>query len=170
MYTNTKGVKYLQAALKILHISTENHTIQEANLVETIERSPISLWIFSGSNQSVTDSNAPQVPLELLENPHKKILCICYSMESVLVQLGYPIITRKTKRNELIQLNGLTVARNHYAYIPIAELDSKVHLISSYKGEAMTVEVKNALLVQWHPERTPDGILFLVQWLMAFRA
>jgi hypothetical protein len=31
--------------------------------------------------------------------------------------------------------------------------------------EVMTTAYKNAIMVQWHPEKTPDGIIFLKNWL-----
>jgi len=62
-------------------------------------------WIFSGGETAVTDEGGPQVPLELLTRKDKTFLLICYSMESVLVQLGFAIDRRAANKKELVRLS-----------------------------------------------------------------
>jgi GMP synthase-like glutamine amidotransferase len=157
--------------------------LSSTELFTTIERSPIRYWIFTGSRYHITHSGAPVVPLELFktEKTTKRFLMICYSMESVLVQLGFPIQERYINRKEPFNLtvpkenqshslfkdipNPMRVWRYHKWYFPRTVLASPVHLLASYNGEAMIVTYKNAVLVQHHPEKTKDGRQFLENWL-----
>jgi GMP synthase-like glutamine amidotransferase len=145
-------------------------------LVNQIKTSPIRHWIFSGSQFHVTHPENPQVPLELL-SLDKKLMLICYSMESVLLQLGFPVKRRYIHRRESFNLPApnhplfegiqtpMKVWRDHTWYTPKAAIHTPVRLIASYNGEAMIATYKNAVLVQHHPEHTADGRKFLENWL-----
>jgi len=107
---------------------------------------------------------------------------ICYSMESVLVQLGFPIRERYVNRKEMFNLtipketqhhplfagiqSPMRGWRYHKWYFPRTVLKAPVHLLASYNGEAMIATYKNAVLVQHHPERTKDGRQLLENWLI----
>jgi GMP synthase-like glutamine amidotransferase len=125
----------------------------------------------------VINPENPQVPLELLDLD-KKLMLICYSMESVLMQLGFPVKERYIHRREPFNLypteqnplfEGIQVPmkvwRDHTWYTPASTIRSPVHLVASYNGEAMIATYKNATLVQHHPEHTADGRKFLENWL-----
>ena len=145
-----------------------------------IRSSSIRHWIFSGSPYHITHEDSHHIPMDLLHSD-KQFLMICYSMESVLIQLGIPIRERYIHRKEPFQItvpreqirhplfkgipNPMKVWRDHRWYFPNAVLRSPVHLLASYNGEAMIATYKNMTLVQHHPERTVDGRLFLKNWL-----
>jgi len=72
----------------------------------------------------------------------------------------------------------LKVRRNHQWYIksisqnPIIINDvtanSNTELfkeVASYRGESMMIFYKNAILVQYHPERTIDGVILMKNWV-----
>jgi hypothetical protein len=141
--------------------------INDEDLVKKIKDSSISHWIFTGTGIAVTVFNplAPQVPLDIFKMKDKQFFLICYSMESVLYQMGYPIKKRYETKKERFQLDGLHVYRNHRFYTPVSALDSKIQLVHSFRGEVMTAVYKNAVMTQWHPERTADGIQCLKGWI-----
>jgi GMP synthase-like glutamine amidotransferase len=158
-------------------------TLSEQELSNTIQRSPIRHWIFSGSRYHIHYTGVPIVPMELLktENTDKRFLMICYSMESVLVQLGFPIRERYINRKETFNLSvpkeyqthplfkdipsSMRGWRDHRYYFPRDVLTPPVHLLASYNGEAMVATYKNAVLVQYHPEKTKDGRQLIENWL-----
>ena len=158
-------------------------TLSEQELSNTIQRSPIRHWIFSGSRYHIHQEGVPTVPLELLktENTNKRFLMICFSMESVLVQLGFPIRERYINRKEFFHLSipkeyqthplfkGLPSSmrgwRDHRYYFPRDVLTPPVYLLSSYNGEAMIATYRNAVLTQYHPEKTKDGRQLLENWV-----
>jgi GMP synthase-like glutamine amidotransferase len=143
------------------------------SVAKQIQESSIPFWIFSGSPHQVMDTHSPQVPMSLVKSP-KRFLMICYSMESCLVQLGYPLVERYENKKEIFQLNLYTEKqethwRNHRWYIPKTSFSRAsgcgAKLLASYRLEAMLVEYKNMLMVQFHPERTEDGLEFMRRWL-----
>jgi len=145
-------------------------------------------WIFSGGTQAVIDPETPQVPLELFDRADKTILCICYSMESVCVQLGLPIERRRVNKEGPVRLsvespyrthplfsglsNPMLVRRNHRFYFRDGATGTATRTpvvpVASYDGELMLALYKNAVLTQYHPERTKDGRDFLQNWLYLF--
>jgi len=137
--------------------------------LNTIKRSRIKRWICTGSALDVLDKNSPQLDVDLLKLDTKRFLLICYSMESILMQLGCRIRNRKLERSDNIMIddNGkqINVGRNHFAYVDANSIKPRMKLLSIYKGDVMTVEYKNAMMTQWHPERTDDGRMFLKRWL-----
>jgi GMP synthase-like glutamine amidotransferase len=161
---------YVEDAIKQLGHTPIVHQINEDNLVQTLKNSPISLWIFTGTGLALSVHNplAPQVPLEILEMKDKHFLCICYSMESILYQLGYPVVERKAVRKGKFDLEGLTLYRYHRFYIPVNKVNKKIKVLQSYDGELMTAAYKNTLLVQWHPERTHEGKICLQNWIECY--
>jgi len=163
-------------ALGHTHLIINGLTTSSDKLVQRIKSSPIHYWIFSGSRFHVTNPSNPQVPLELL-NLDKKLMLICYSMQSVLMQLGFPIRERYIHRQEPFNLSAsnhplfkgiqtsMKVWRDHTWYTPKAAIHNPVRLVASYNGETMIATYKNAVLVQHHPEHTADGRKFLENWL-----
>jgi len=53
----------------------------------------------------VVDSTSPIVPLNILNLNDKKFMLICYSFESVLYQLGFPVIKRYVNKKEKFRLS-----------------------------------------------------------------
>ena len=96
MHKNSIDITSLIDAVKELgatpHI-INGTTLSEQALLRTIQTSPIRHWIFSGSRYHIHHEGVPIVPMELFKT-EKRFLMICYSMESVLVQLGFPIQER----------------------------------------------------------------------------
>lgn len=166
LYTKSKGITYLRDSLQILELDIDEYSIHNPNLISIMKSSKITHWIFSGSDSDVENPKSPQIPLDMFHIPNKKFLLICYSMESLLFQLQFPILRRTKKAKGFIQLHDMLVWRNHYSYTPSNTIHSPVKALESYKGDLMTATYKNALLTQWHPERSPDGILFLLKWLL----
>jgi GMP synthase-like glutamine amidotransferase len=158
---------YVEDAVRTLGHTPVVLQINDEELVTKIKKSSIPHWIFTGTGIAVSVLNplAPQVPLEIFKMKDKHFVLICYSMESVLFQMGYPIKQRYETKKERIQLDGLHVYRNHRFYTPVSSLDSTIQIVHSYRGELMTAIYKNAVMTQWHPERSRDGVQLLKGWI-----
>jgi len=154
------------------------------NELEThIAESPIQKWIFTGSPVSIYTPSSPKVPMNIFNIPNKEFFLICYSMESTLHQLEYPVLKRKENRKEEFYLpfnreqytqlfQGLPdpalCMRNHHYYTPMLVFETKnsqMQLISSYQNEAMIVLYKNCVMTQFHPEKTDHGRQLLFNWI-----
>ena len=96
-------------------------------------------------------------------------------MESLLYQLGVPMITREENKKEIFKLqistnrplfnnikNPMVLRRNHIRFFTE---NNAVNNIASYEGELMIATYKNATLIQFHPEKTPDGKKLLINWI-----
>jgi len=174
-YPTFNGTKYLTHAMDLLGYNYRVHGHE--NLFQRIRDSSITHWIFSGSPTSVCGENSPQIPMELYTLKNKQYMMICYSMESVLLQLGFPIRERYTNRKEYFTIaippairsfylfkgikTPMRLQRNHVRYTPAASLDG----ILSYNGESMMAIYKNSVLVQFHPEKTSDGRQMILNWV-----
>ena len=122
--------------------------------------------------------NSPQIPMEIYSLKGKQYMMICYSMESILLQLGFPIRERYKNRREYFTVplppavrslylfkgiqSPMHLQRNHLRYIPASSLEG----ILSYNGESMMVLYKNSVLLQFHPEKTSDGRKMMLNWLL----
>ncbi len=157
---------YVEKAIKKLGHTFELLQINDPDLLKTIQNSNIQKWIFTGTGiaTSVLNPLAPQVPLEILKLKDKEFFLICYSMESVLHQMGYKLVERKPKK-ERFQMGPLMLYRNHRFYFECEKLKSSFQAMECYKGEVMTVFYKNTVMTQWHPERTADGFDCLQAWI-----
>lgn len=157
----------LEDALRKLGHTPVVIQLNEEDLADQIRKSTIDKWIFSGSDLHLTVNNplAPQVPMEILDMKDKEFFLICYSMESMMLQLGYPVVKRNHFVTERFQLGPFQVYRNHGYYIPAKKVSKKVKVLQTRRGEVMTVSYKNILMTQWHPERTKDGIECLQSWI-----
>ena len=139
------------------------------DVYDCVKGSPIEHWICSGGDSYVILESSPQLPMKLF-SLKKKFLCICYSMESVIHQLGYPIMKRFENKKEMFNLdvsgNILKVRRNHRWYFKSSvPLRKPLYSIASYNGELMIASYKNALLMQFHPERSADGKKLIMNWI-----
>lgn len=143
-----------------------------------IKESKITHWIFSGSPLDVNDPPSPQVNKKILGLQDKRFLLICYSMESVLKSLGCKLMTSKKSKNDTIPLTPLynnyltggmkipiSAARYHYTHVTVSSLPPRIRLQMKHKNEVMTCHYKNCVMVQWHPELSEEGDLFLSNWL-----
>jgi GMP synthase-like glutamine amidotransferase len=166
MYSH-KLQHYLPSALDSIGCSYTIVDFDE-NHAETIRRSRITRWILTGSDHNVMNKTTPQLDPALLKMHGKRFMMVCYSMESILFQLGCHLITRRNNVQEYfdLDLGGTTIKafRNHYAYIVPDSLTRGMRLLATYKGDTMIVRYKNTLMTQWHPERTADGIRFMKEW------
>ena len=174
MYSTLTESKYVVNAL--LSMGHRPHIIHgyketQKNILQQIKDSTISHWICSGSATTVIEANSPQIPLGVLKLKGKRFMMICYSMESILFQLGIKIHKRNVPKKEVFRLSipegygiqsPMVVRRNHSWYFSYRSVPG---LIAEYNGEAMIAAYKNALLVQFHPEKTPDGKKFIAHWL-----
>ena len=188
MYGLNNGMNYIIQSLNDLEYCPIIYDYSsEIQIFDIINSSDIKFWIFSGSPCMVVDVNSPIVPMNILNLDNKKFMLICYSMESVLYQLGLPVKKRYENKDENFNLtidinkikeinktniflgltNKLKVRRNHYYYIPSNLIkNDDLKLVSSYRKESMIIFYKNSLLVQFHPERTSDGYKLIKNWIM----
>ena len=141
----------------------------DEDYIDIIKCSPITHWIFTGSDSDVMKKRSPVLDLEILKMKNKRFLLICYSMESILQQLGCRLIKRPNAIKERFDLvmNGvqLRAYRNHYTYVVPESIKRGMRLLATYKGDTMTVSYKNLMMTQWHPEITKDGNIFMKEWL-----
>jgi GMP synthase-like glutamine amidotransferase len=148
------------------------------NHYEIMKKSNIKHWIFTGSPMDVNKDGAPQLDTRILRMEGKRVFLICYSMESILEQLGCKLVKRERNRKrvffmDILYNNYLTKGiaspvrawRNHETYIPVKNLMPSIKLQMQYEGEVMTCFYKNAVMTQWHPEHGDDGRRMLVNWL-----
>jgi GMP synthase-like glutamine amidotransferase len=172
MYPNIKDIKYVEDCIRLIgykpYVLDLYHGIRE-KIFNIIKRSNIIHWIFTGSPTFVTDRNAPQIPLDIYKLHDKKYMMICYSLESIAYQLKLPISFRQDNKKELfeLQINNkkMKLWRNHYGYLSShINIDPLEHT-KSYDGECMVLHYKNSILLQFHPERTNDGIEFINKWI-----
>jgi len=171
MYHDSDQLKPLLAAVRKLGYRVHLGTIDE------VAKSPIQTWIFSGADRDVTEQDAIKVPLELL-TLKKRYLMICYSMESVLYQMGYPIYRRTNEKGYFsmdmrtvsmdmrtasmdMQKSRFTGYRNHKYFFRSSDVPTLV----AHNGELMMTVIGPALLVQFHPEHSYDGRRLLSQFL-----
>ncbi len=137
--------------------------------LSAIRTSRIKHWFLSGSAYDVLQTGTPQITTELLTLTNKRFFLICYSMESLLLHLGCKLIKRPKNARGYFSLSmdgkQIDVWRNHYTYIVPDSLKPGMRCLATYDGETMTVEYKNTMMTQWHPERTEDGVRFIRQWL-----
>ena len=157
---------------------------QKINLVDAIAQSPIKHWIFTGSAQSIYEKDSPQIPINIFKIPGKRFFLICYSMESALKQLGCSVTKRYINRREYFKLhvqktkvllseysrlfenipNPAIYWRNHHYYTPSNNMNKQIYEVASYRGELMVAFYKNAVLTQFHPERSAAGKRLLQNW------
>lgn len=189
LYPKLKDIQNLENAIKILgykpHIIDLAHSTPD-KIYYHIKNSDIKHWIFSGSPTSVIDKGSPQVPMDIFRLIGKRFMFICYSLESVMFQLRYPISFRKVLKKELFPLNvsrgkirktnteylfeninfPMKVWRNHYGYVSDLIINNKlIEEVASYEGESMILLYRNSILVQYHPERTNDGLKLINNWI-----
>ena len=179
MYTAENGAEQILSALDKLHHTSfllKGDQFSEEELFGFIKRSPIKNWIFSGSKMDI-HQGGPRVPKKLL-GLDKRFLLICYSMESLATQLcdcTDMLKKRHTNKHEFFRLekpdywlfdgirDEMVLKRNHHWYLESGKLP--VYEIASYRGELMIAGVKNSLLMQFHPEKTADGLKMIKNWL-----
>ena len=183
MYPSENGGNSIIKALdKLGHSSflLKGDEFTEEDLFARIKKSPIKNWIFSGSTLHIHEGG-PQVPLDILKLD-KRFLLICYSMESLITRIckcEHHLKERYIHKNEIFLLKqpsdywlfdgikeDMVLRRNHHWYLPAGVLP--VHEIASYRGELMIAGYKNCLMMQFHPEKTADGIKMIANWLVKY--
>jgi GMP synthase-like glutamine amidotransferase len=169
---NIKHIKYVVNSIRELGYTPyilDLYHGDKLKIFNIIKKSKIYHWIFSGSSCSVIDRNAPQIPLDIYKLNNKKYMMICYSLESIAYQLKLPISFRKENKKELFELQvnnkKLKLWRNHYGYLSSDINIEPLQHIKSYNQECMILLYKNSILLQFHPERTHDGIEFINNWI-----
>ncbi len=183
MHPLIKSNNFIKQAVEELGYTTYVIDINN-DILNIIKNSNITHWIFSGSPHAVNDEASPQIPLEILNLTNKKIMFICYSMESILYQKGYEIYRRyenkKEKFNLKLDINKikkinknylfeglpekLHVYRNHHYYFKSIKSNEFIE-VATYRGESMICFYKNFILLQFHPERTDDGKKIINNWI-----
>ena len=94
---------------------------------------------------------------------------ICYSMESALYNSGFVTLKKPRTNQRIFQIksaiNGFQkVWKSHDTYVSVSQ-NRRLRPIAVYKDEIMTVKYRGAIMTQWHPERTVDGIEMIDDWL-----
>jgi imidazoleglycerol phosphate synthase glutamine amidotransferase subunit HisH len=99
-------------------------------------------------------------------------------MESLITRIckcEHHLKERYTHKNEIFYLRrpaywlfdgikeDMVLRRNHRWYLPSGLLP--VHEIASYRGELMIAGYKNCLMMQFHPEKSADGLKMIANWL-----
>jgi GMP synthase-like glutamine amidotransferase len=148
------------------------------NHYKIMKDSDIKYWIFTGSPIDVNKDTSPQLDKRILRMDGKRVFLICYSMESILEQLGCKLVKRERNRKKIFLMdilysNYLTTGlcspirawRNHETFIPVLGLTPNIKLQMKFEGEVMTCFYKNSTMTQWHPEHSDDGKRFLLNWL-----
>ena len=176
--SETGGNSIIKALDKLGHSSflLKGDEFSEEDLFARIKKSPIKNWIFSGSTLHIHEGG-PQVPLDILKL-EKHFLLICYSMESLITRICKcedHLKERYIHKNEIFHLRrpaywlfdgikeDMVLRRDHHWYLPAGVLP--VHEIASYRGELMIAGYKNCHMMQFHPEKTADGIKMIANWL-----
>jgi GMP synthase-like glutamine amidotransferase len=180
MYPSSGAEFIIKALDKLGHSSflLKGDQFSKEELFARIKKSPIKNWIFSGSTLHIHEGG-PQVPLDILKL-EKRFLLICYSMESLITRIckcEHQLKERYTHKNEIFHLRrplesawlfdgikeDMVLRRNHHWYLPSGLLP--VYEIASYRGELMIAGYKNCLMMQFHPEKTTDGLKMIANWL-----
>ena len=167
----------IEKVIRDLGFDVEMHDYEE-NHYEIMKKSSIKHWIFTGSPMDVNKDDAPQLDTRIIRREGKRVFLICYSMESILEQLGCKLIKRERNRKrvffmDIMYKNYLTTGlsspirawRNHETYIPVNSLKPNIKLQMQFDGEVMTCLYKNAIMTQWHPEHSDDGKRMLINWI-----
>jgi len=167
----------IEKVIRDLGFDVEMHDYEE-NHYEIMKKSSIKHWIFTGSPMDVNKDDAPQLDTRIIRMEGKRVFLICYSMESILEQLGCKLIKRERNRKrvffmDIMYKNYLTTGlsspirawRNHETYIPVNSLKPHIKLQMQFDGEVMTCLYKNAIMTQWHPEHSDDGKRMLINWI-----
>jgi len=182
MYTWATGPKYVTEALINMNYTPVVYNIHNShNIAEIIKTSTIKRWIFTGSKLSVTSKDSVQVPMDIMTYNDKEFFLICYSMESVLWQMGNKLNERALNRRENFDLqidtkrlesrpnlfrnlkNPLHLQRNHKWYLTLDPAQPGV--VATYENETMMFLYKNTVMTQFHPEKTEDGKRLLLNWI-----
>jgi len=173
MCGNKNGCSFL---LKTLNELGCRVTVIEKDqpILQMVKASKIRRWILTGV--TMHPQELPPVPMELF-SLGKLFFFICYSFESVLEQYGCPLVKHPIK-TEYTKIpidvrypifngipNPMRVYRNHQLYVPSKCVKPPFKVVSSYEKETMIVLYKNAVLTQFHPERSADGRILLKNWL-----
>jgi GMP synthase-like glutamine amidotransferase len=187
MYPHIKNINYLENIIRQIgytpYVLDLAHSTPD-KIYYLIKRSYIKHWIFSGSPLSVVDNKSIQIPMDIFNLKHKKYMFICYSLESIMYQLKYPISIRHELKKEYFKLDidemiinnnkinylfediilPMNVWRNHYGYVS-SHLELEPTEIASYGDECMILLYKNSILLQFHPEKTNDGLQLIKNWI-----
>lgn len=139
------------------------------NMVSIIQKSPIDHWFFTGSSYDVLSPISPQIDVGIFDLKDKHLFLICYSMESALLNLGCKLHKKPRTNRRIFDIisssgNKIHVWKSHDTYVSIS-LNPKLKPFARYNDEIMTVGYKNAIMTQWHPERTADGVVVMREWL-----
>ena len=184
MYPDSIGSWRLIKAVNDLGYNPVVFNSKTESLYKIVRQSGIKKWIFSGSPQSVHSKESTQIPLDVFKHSSKDFLLICYSMESVMKQVGLDVLERYENRKGYFNLHiqkgkalifgkewlfeGIKspcyLWRNHHCYTPSTSLED-INELASYRGELMIAFHKHLLFMQFHPERSADGKRLLKNWL-----
>ncbi len=146
------------------------HIIEHSDITASvIKKSRIDHWFFTGSSYDVLSPISPQIDVGIFDLKDKHLFLICYSMESALLNLGYKLQKKPRTTRRIFDIVSNTGTRlrawkSHDTYAPIS-INPKLKPMARYNDEIMTIHYKNAIMTQWHPERTTDGVVVIRDWL-----
>lgn len=159
-YKNPSLISNLTRALRLLGASPIVFRAANSNWEYVARNSKIRHWIVSGSEWNVKDAGAPRIPPDLVLDPSKRWFFVCYSMQSILHQLGGRIQRLPEYKKGVETIDGRMYWRNHgWGFdkdgVDNLRLDTPVF---APDGFLMRCSLGNAVLTQYHPERTLEGI------------
>ena len=163
---------HLKPLLDLLRALDHQVEVQQwgSSLQDVIQHSNITHWIFSDSEYDIRGGlRFPVLSPDFWGDKH--LLFIGYSMHEALYQLGCVVSVHNQFTTGYSTLpNGFQVYRNHRCYVPAN--DTQVQIIDSTtewgSSKILTATYQNATFVQWQPEKTPYGCLFLRNFLSSY--
>lgn len=159
-YKDSRNIATLVRAVRMLGCAPVVFDVSDPYWVHVARASPIQHWIASGSEWNVVELGAPKLPPSLLLDPQKHWFFVCYSMQSVLHQLGARIHKLPLYKKEAEAIDSRLYWRNHGWAFDSAGVQGLRLTDPMYAkdGSLMRCLLGNAILTQYHPERTLEGL------------
>ena len=161
-FKDRRNLTTLLRAIRIVGGAPVVIRVTEDNWLSRIRNSPIRHWVVSGSEWNVTEHGAPRIFPSLLLHEHQRFLFICYGMQSLVFQMGGRIskLPEKVQRVDEVQGegNGLFWRNHEWGFKEDGMIRGIVEPLYSSDGYFMRGFVGNAMLTQYHPERTLEGL------------
>jgi len=159
-YKTPSNISILTRAIRLLGASPIVFQVADPTWVSVAQSSAIRHWIVSGSEWNVKDNGAPRIPPDLMLDREKRWIFVCYGMQSVLCSLGAEIYKLPEYKRAAETVEGRLYWRNHgwgFDRSGVRNLRIAAPVFAS-DGILMRCYIGNAVLMQYHPERTLEGL------------
>lgn len=174
----------LQKDSQTTKFSLTSKLIQFLGTMGTIVSSGVSIipWdkiqciIFSGSGLRLSMTHDhPKIKhaLSILSCSTKygiPCLGICFGFQLMAYALGYTITARKTGENPYVSKSVFTASTmyfNHNDCVMEQVHPVKLDKVEYHNGYLINFQYRNWTGVQWHPENTTEGIVWLRGWILS---